>query len=121
MATKPAANAKKAELVEWLVDNALKEDGSDYTADDLSASQGGRVARPRGFGGVTVALYTVVKPCVVGLLHYVRPTTSPLRLTTTWRPSWSRLAIWCHTVPLLVHLETSARSTRFDSRPRLPS
>lgn len=34
---KPPANAKKAELVEWLVENALKEDGSDYTADDLSA------------------------------------------------------------------------------------
>lgn len=34
---KPAANAKKAELVEWLVDNALKEDGSDYTADELGS------------------------------------------------------------------------------------
>lgn len=34
---KPAANAKKAELVSWLVDNALKEDGSDYTADELES------------------------------------------------------------------------------------
>ncbi len=32
----PPANAKKAELVAWLVDNAIKEDGSDYTADELS-------------------------------------------------------------------------------------
>ena len=32
---KPPINAKKADLVAWLVDNALKEDGSDYTADDL--------------------------------------------------------------------------------------
>lgn len=32
---KPPSNAKKADLVAWLVDNALKEDGSDYTADDL--------------------------------------------------------------------------------------
>jgi len=34
---KPAANAKKAELVAWLVDNALKDDGNDYTVDELSA------------------------------------------------------------------------------------
>ena len=32
----PPANAKKSELVAWLVDNAIKEDGSDYTADELS-------------------------------------------------------------------------------------
>ena len=34
---KPSANAKKAELVAWLVDNVLKEDGTDYTADELES------------------------------------------------------------------------------------
>ena len=34
---KPPSNAKKADLVAWLVDNALKEDGSDYTADELES------------------------------------------------------------------------------------
>lgn len=27
-----------------------------------------------------MALYTVVKPCVVGLLHYTRPTTEPIEV-----------------------------------------
>ncbi|HNM85351.1 MAG TPA: hypothetical protein PKI77_12595 [Mycobacterium sp.] len=27
-----------------------------------------------------MGLYTVVKPCVVGLLHYVRPTTAPIEV-----------------------------------------
>ena len=27
-----------------------------------------------------MALYTVVKPCVVGLLHYTRPTTAPIEV-----------------------------------------
>ena len=27
-----------------------------------------------------MGLYTVVKPCVVGLLHYVRPTAAPIEV-----------------------------------------
>ena len=27
-----------------------------------------------------MGLYTVVRPCVVGLLHYVRPTTAPIEV-----------------------------------------
>lgn len=34
---KPAKNAAKAVLVAWLVDNAIKGDGSEYTADELGA------------------------------------------------------------------------------------
>jgi hypothetical protein len=34
---KPTAGAKKADLVDWLVANAAKEDGSDYTADELES------------------------------------------------------------------------------------
>lgn len=32
---KPAATAKKADLVAWLVDNAVDEDGADYDAAEL--------------------------------------------------------------------------------------
>lgn len=34
-ADKPPSTAKKEVLVAWLVENAAKEDGSDYTADEL--------------------------------------------------------------------------------------
>lgn len=34
---KPPASAKKEVLVAWLVENAAKEDGSDYTAEELDA------------------------------------------------------------------------------------
>lgn len=32
---RPASNANKATLIAWLVANAVKEDGSEYTADEL--------------------------------------------------------------------------------------
>lgn len=32
---KPPANATNADLVEWIVANVVKDDGSDYTAEEL--------------------------------------------------------------------------------------
>lgn len=36
-AGKPDANATNAELIAWIVDNVAKEDGSDYTAEELGS------------------------------------------------------------------------------------